>query len=173
MNKNLGLTHVYYGMGKGKTTAALGLALRALGHGLRVVLVQFLKSTETGELQALAEFPKVTLLRGKACGKFVRDMTEAEQEATRACHDQNLAAACATDCDLLILDEVLDALTLGLLDEDALRTLLSEKRPGRELVLTGHAPIPWVFDYADYITEMKKEKHPYDTGVTAREGIEF
>ncbi|HWR24534.1 MAG TPA: cob(I)yrinic acid a,c-diamide adenosyltransferase [Feifaniaceae bacterium] len=173
-----GLTHVYYGDGKGKTTAALGLGLRAWGAGLRVVLVQFLKDFPTGELKALEALEGFAVLRGKAPGKlFSRDMSGEEKRLTKAVHDANLERAAALvnegKCDLLILDEALDALRLGLLEETVFRRLVCEKPEGLELVVTGHAAEGWVLEHADYVTELIKRKHPYDKGVPARKGIEF
>lgn len=173
-----GLTHVYYGDGKGKTTAALGLGLRAWGSGLQVVLVQFLKDFPTSELKALETLSGFTLLRGKAAGKlFSRDMSAEEKRLTKAIHDANLEQAVSLinggKCDLLILDEVLDACKLGLLEEAPFKALISEKPQGLELVITGHAAQSWVLEHADYVTEMVKRKHPYDKGVPARKGIEF
>lgn len=172
-----GRVHFYYGDGKGKTTAALGLALRALGCGRRVVLVQFLKNTPCGELIALQYHENVTVLRGKAGAHFTFAMTEDERRQTKAIHEENFARAMARvqsgACDLLVLDEVTDALQTGLLDENLLRTAVCEKPCELELVLTGHRPIDWIVEAADYVTEMKKHKHPFDCGVPAREGVEF
>ena len=99
-----GLVHLYCGEGKGKTTAAMGLALRALGHGEAVVIVQFLKGGETGELAGLRKLGAV-ILRGKAGQKFAFQMNEAEKAETRALQTENLQKALALPCDLLILDE--------------------------------------------------------------------
>ena len=173
-----GFTHVYCGDGKGKTTAALGLGMRAWGCGLKVVLVQFLKDFPTGELIALEQLKGFTVLRGKASGKlFTKDMSEEDKVATKAIHDENLARAISLvedgTCDLLILDEALDAYALGLLTELPFQELVREKPANLELVITGHAPIDWINANADYVTEMKKRKHPYDIGIHARKGIEF
>ena len=177
MDMDRGLVHLYYGDGKGKTTAALGLALRALGCGKRVVLVQFLKNTPCGELTALERHDGMTVLRGKAGTHFTFAMTEAERRQTKAIHEDNFAQAMALvqsgQCDLLILDEVADALQTGLLDERLLREAVLEKPRGLELVMTGHQPADWLAEAADYVTEMKKRKHPFDCGVPAREGVEF
>lgn len=173
-----GLTHVYYGDGKGKTTAALGLGMRAWGCGFNVVLVQFLKDFPTGELTALKKLNGFLVLRGKAAGKlFSKDMSEEDKLLTKAIHDANLERAISlvneSKCDLLVLDEVLDACQLGLLEEAPFRSLLCDKPQGLELVITGHAAAGWVLEHADYITEMVKRKHPYERGVSARKGIEF
>lgn len=172
-----GLIHLYYGSGKGKTTAALGLALRASGAGRQVVIVQFLKKKPCGELKQLALLPNITVLRGKAREVFVRDMDEAEREATGKIQNANLRQAQNLvrkgQCDLLILDEALDACRLGLLDGLILEDLIRRKPTALELVITGHSPVDWIIDQADYVTEMMKHKHPYDAGIKAREGIEY
>lgn len=172
-----GLIHVYYGYGKGKTTAALGLALRASGQGLKVVVLQFLKDTPSGEIGQLALLPNITVLRGKACKMFVRDMNDADKAATKEKHDDNLRQAARLvnngQCDLLVLDEALDAYQIGLLDETTFSDMIIHKPSTLELVITGHKPTNWVLDKADYITEMVKHKHPYNIGIKARKGIEF
>lgn len=172
-----GYTHVYYGTGKGKTTAALGLALRASGQGLQVLLVQFLKQRFSGELVQLRKLPGITLYRGSASTGPVEQMTQAQKEKTLDIHNSNLlqaqALVAAGQCDLLILDEGLDACQLGLVDEQLFSDLVANKPPQLELVITGHQPIAWVLDLADYVTEMVKHKHPFDRGLKARSGIEF
>ena len=171
-----GLIHVYYGDGKGKTTAALGLLLRASGCGKKVVLAQFLKDAKCGEIDAIPNLPGVTVFRGKAPGAaFFNQMTDAQKEQTRQIHDENLkrAIGLAKDADLLILDEALDAYQLGLLSEDVLRAVIYDKPEGLELVVTGHAPTGWIVERADYVTEMVKIKHPYDRGIPGRRGVEF
>lgn len=172
-----GLTHVYFGDGKGKTTAALGMALRALGYGRGVVIVQFLKNVFSGELRALERFPKAKVLRGQASDKFLPAMTGEEQEETRRIQEENFREAVRLAregaCDLLILDEVLDACQLGLLDGTALLDFIDHKPAGLELVLTGHSLTEGILARADYATQMVKRKHPYDRGIPAREGIEY
>lgn len=174
MNQN-GLMHIYYGYGKGKTTAALGLALRALGYGKQVTLVQFLKNRSTGEIQALERFPHMRILRGQAGKVFARKMSEEEKEQTRCIHNANLKKAMEglDECDLLILDECLDAYQLGLLDAELLKELIAFQPRTFELVLTGHKPEEWLNEKADYVTFMQKIKHPYEKGIAGRKGIEF
>ena len=173
-----GYTHVYYGDGKGKTTAALGLALRAAGCGRRVVIVQFLKDWKCGELSSLALVPDITVLRGKASGGvFVFEMNDEQKAETKVIHDENLRNALDMQknglCDLLILDEAIDAYELGVLDAGMLEDLLDNKPEALELVITGHNPNVRLLERADYITEMAKRRHPYDLGLAARRGIEF
>ena len=173
-----GLTHLYFGNGKGKTTAALGLALRAAGCGQRVVVVQFLKDWKCGELDSLELLPNIKVMRGKATGGvFVRDMSDEQKAETKAIHDENLKNALDMQknlqCDLLVLDEAIDAYRLGVLDTALFEGLVDKKPEGLELVITGHNPDTWMLEKADYVTEMVKRKHPYDTGVAARRGVEF
>ena len=172
------MTHVYYGDGKGKTTAALGLALRASGCGKKVVIVQFLKDWKCGELEALAHLPEITVLTRKgAGGGFVKDMTDETKAGLTAKHNENLRHALRLHeeghCDLLVLDEAIDAYQLGVLDQELLINLLEKKPDSLELVVTGHLPDEQFLKHADYITQMMKHKHPYDVGILARRGIEF
>lgn len=172
-----GLIHVYYGYGKGKTTAALGMALRASGCGKKVVIVQFLKKTQSSELKQLKHLSDITVLRGAATTKFSNEMKTAEKEETTRIHNTNLKQAMelviSKQCDMLILDEALDAYQLGMLDEFLFTSIIKDKPEMLELVITGHKPIDWVIKSADYITEMVKHRHPFDTGVKGRRGIEF
>ena len=167
-----GLVHLYCGEGKGKTTAAMGLALRALGHGEAVVIVQFLKGGETGELAGLRKLGAV-ILRGKAGKKFAFQMNEAEKAETRALQTENLQKALALPCDLLILDEACAACRLGLVDETVLKKAVLQKPAQREVVLTGREPADWMLAAADYCTEMQCRRHPYEKGIAAREGVEY
>jgi cob(I)alamin adenosyltransferase len=169
------MLHLYYGDGKGKTTAALGLLLRAAGAGWSCVLVQFLKDWDSGELRTLEQLPGVTVLRGKASGAgFAKDMSPEQLDETRAIHEENLRRASerCRDGGLLVLDEAVDAMRLGLLGEDSVRALLDGSRD-LELVITGHGAPGWLAERADYITEFVKRRHPYDSGVLARRGIEW
>ena len=174
----LGYTHIYFGDGKGKTTAALGLALRAAGCGFKVVIVQFLKDWKCGELPSLELLPNVTVFRGLADGgAFVHEMSDEQKAQTKAIHDNNLKKALQLQksglCDLLILDEAIDALNLGVLDAELFEGLLHRKPDALELVVTGHKPNASLLDHADYVTQMVKHKHPYEVGISARRGIEF
>ena len=169
------LNHVYYGSGKGKTTAALGLIVRAAGCGVNCVLVQFLKDSKCGELDSLGRLG-VAVFRGKAPdAMFSKDMTPEQLAQTREIHNKNLtdAIALSKSGGLLVLDELLDAVKLELVDEDIIRDLLNNKPENLELVITGHTEIPWIFEKGDYITEMRKLRHPYDSGIMGRKGIEF
>lgn len=172
MNPERGLVHLYWGDGKGKTTAAMGLALRALGSGRRVVIVQFLKGGRSGEIPLLQSLG-AQVLRGKAGTKFSARMDEGERAETRALHTQHLRQALELAADLLVLDEACAALEKGLVDEALLRHAVLEKPQPQELALTGRRPADWMLDAADYSTELRCHRHPYARGVPAREGVEF
>ena len=170
--KRTGLLHLYYGDGKGKTTAAMGLALRAMGSGKRVVILQFLKGGKSGEVPLLEQLG-AKVYRGKAGQKFVFQMNEAEKEATRQLQNANLTAAMADPADLLILDEAGSAWELDMVDKALLQKAVLERPAEQECVLTAHAAPQWMLDAADYSTEMKCRRHPYQRGISARQGIEY
>lgn len=167
-----GLLHLYYGEGKGKTTAAMGLALRALGSGRRVVIVQFLKGGFSGEVPGLEKLGAV-VCRGVPGEKFVFQMDETERAAARAQQNANLAAALAQPADLLVLDEAGSAWELDMVDRELLRRSVLQRPVGQECVLTAHTPPQWMLEEADYITEMRCVRHPYQKGVPARQGVEY
>ena len=167
-----GLLHLYYGYGKGKTTAAMGLALRALGSGKKVVVLQFLKGGQSGEIPLLEQLG-AKIYRGKAGQKFVFQMNEAEKAATRDLQNRNLAAAMTEDADLLVLDEAGSAWELDMVDKALLQKAVLARPAAQECVLTAHAAPRWMLDAADYVTEMKCCRHPYQKGIAARKGIEY
>ena len=167
-----GLVHLYWGAGKGKTTAAMGLALRALGTGRRVAVVQFLKGRDSGEIPLL-EGLGAQVFRGKAGTKFSFQMTGAEKAETRALQTDHLRRALALDAELLVLDEACAAWQKDLEDRDLLEQAVLEKPEVQEVVLTGRNPPDWMGEAADYITEMKCHRHPFEQGIPAREGVEF
>ena len=167
-----GLLHLYWGNGKGKTTAAMGLALRALGSGKRVVIVQFLKGGKSGEIPLLEQLG-AKIYRGKAGQKFVFQMNDAEKAATRELQNANLRAAQQEPADLLILDEAGSAWELDMVDKELLKAVVLERPAEQECVLTAHGAPDWMLEAADYSTEMKCHRHPYQKGIAAREGIEY
>ena len=173
-----GFTHLYFGNGKGKTTAAIGLALRAAGCGNNVVIVQFLKSWKCGELNSLKNLSNVTVFSGKQPGSaFIKDMSDEEIHEMKLAHDKTLVDALELQkdglSDMLVLDEVIDAYKLGVLDAQVFEELVNNKPESLELILTGHGPCAWLLESADYVTEMVKHKHPFDDDVAARRGVEF
>lgn len=167
-----GLVHLYCGDGKGKTTAAVGLALRALGAGRTVTVVQFLKDGQSGELALLRRLG-AAVYSGQPGMKFVFQMNGAEKAAARAAHDALLRRALAEPCDLLVLDEACAALALGMVDEALLKAAVQRRPAAREVCLTGRDPAPWMREAADYLTEMRCVRHPFAQGIAARRGVEF
>lgn len=171
-----GMIHLYWGEGKGKTTAAMGLAVRARGSGMPVLVVQFLKDGASSELEPLRALG-AQVLSGKSGTKFVFQMTEEEKAEVRALQTGHLHRAAAWVQEhpdgLLVLDEALSAWQKEMLDRDLLRRLVEEKPERLEVVLTGRDPADWMHEAADYSTEMRCHKHPYKKGVPARRGIEF
>ena len=159
------MIHVYHGDGKGKTTAAMGLALRMLAAGRRVVVVQFLKDGESGEARLLAEHFGVPVFAGKVSDKFTWSMTSEDLAATCELHNGNLASALAE------LEGAQEGLLV--LDEALVDRALDMSARGVEVALTGRAPSRKIVEKADYITEMRCEKHPYAQGICAREGVEY
>lgn len=170
-----GLVHLYTGDGKGKTTAAIGLAVRAAGCDKRVGFVQFLKGADTGEQRALRQLAHVTVLENPAHCPFLWTLAETERSEFAAACASRLAWAAArlSDWDLLVLDECLDAVSSGLLAESAVLELLVHRPKGLEVVLTGRKATPALVDLADYHTNMEALRHPYTRGISARPGIEF
>lgn len=170
-----GLLHTYYGEGKGKTTAAFGLAFRCAGRGKKVVIAQFLKGSVSGEILAAERFPNITLIRGKPTGKFTFQMDSEElAETARSCAGILREAISESEGGrMLVLDEVLDACALGLLDIESLLNFLEDRQDDLEVIMTGHSVPDAIKEHADYVTLMRKEKHPFDRGVRAREDVEF
>ena len=171
-----GLIHIYCGDGKGKTTAAVGLAVRCAGRGNKVLLVKFLKSRDSGELYSLAKLPDIEVMRGKESKKFTFQMNEEEKHALLIEHnkmfEQVLAKIKNGGYSLLILDEVIGALNAKVFELPKLIEFLRHKPENLEVVLTGRNPAPELVEIADYVSEMRKVKHPMDKGIMAREGIE-
>jgi len=171
-----GLVHIYCGDGKGKTTAAVGLAVRCAGRGNKVLLVQFLKSRDSGELYSLAKLPDIEVMRGKESKKFTFQMNEEEKHALLIEHnkmfEQVLEKIKNGGYSLLILDEVIGALNAKVFEMPKLIEFLRHKPENLEVVLTGRNPALELVEIADYVSEMRKVKHPMDRGIMAREGIE-
>ena len=170
-----GLIHIYCGDGKGKTTAALGLALRAAGSGKKVLLLQFFKDGKSSEFAALAHVPEIETVPQTRTFGFSWTLSEKEKKEARAYYSGLLEDAFrrAGAFDLLVLDEAMSACTTGMIDEARLLALLAEKPAELEVVLTGRNPSQALVDASDYVTEMKKVKHPYERGIAARKGIEY
>jgi cob(I)alamin adenosyltransferase len=169
-----GYIQVYTGNGKGKTTAALGLALRAAGAGLKVFIVQFIKKRRCSEHVSLARFRNLITLRqfGKGC-ILKRKTNPSDRKAARAGLGEVRKAITSGDYDLVILDEANVAVHLHLITPADLLTLMTDKPRGMELVITGRYAAEEVMAAADLVTEMRELKHYRKAGVKARKGIEY
>jgi cob(I)alamin adenosyltransferase len=170
--RELGLTQIYWGDGKGKTTAALGTALRSINHKYKVHLVQFMKNSPTGELDTLSNFYNFSY-KQFGTGQLIKKPSKKDKLKAKEAFN-HLKSALKKDYDIIIADEILYAIQFNILKEYQVIKLLKSKPENKELILTGsHIPFPKLFALADLVSEIKKEKHPYDQGIQARKGIEY
>lgn len=168
-----GYVQLYTGDGKGKTTAALGLALRASGHGLHTYIGQFMKGQRYGELEALRDHPFITVEQYGDPRCIRREEVTAEHVAdAHKGLERAREAMLSGDYDLVVLDEVNVSIWFGVLETEDVLALLDEKPERVEVVLTGRRAPQALIDRADLVTEMREVKHYYQQGVTARVGIE-
>lgn len=171
------MVQLYFGDGKGKTTAAIGQAIRMAGYGKQVLIARFLKTNTSGEINALDQIKGIFFVPNPKEFGFVFTMTlEEKQEAKE--YYTNMFLSMKQMCtqhsfDLILLDEIVDTCNLGLLDDSLLYDFIKNSDYVTEIILTGREPDTKLLDLCDYISEIKKIKHPYDIGVKAREGIEF
>jgi cob(I)alamin adenosyltransferase len=171
-----GLIQVYTGNSKGKTTAAFGLAIRAVGHGFKVYIIQFMKGgNEYGELEGLKRLQPECQLEHFGGQSWVRKgelqeehIIEAKKAFTRA-----REIVLSGDWDIVILDEIVNAIWFELIPEVEVLELLDKKPSHVEVVLTGRNASKLLIEKADLVTEMVPQKHPFDRGIMARQGIEY
>ena len=172
-----GLIHIYCGDGKGKTSAAVGLAVRAAGCGNRVLFARFLKNEYSGELQVLDRIPEIEVIHLEKSFGFIRNLSEEErremQEMYEGLWHTILERTRTEKPDVLVIDEFMAAYNYGLIPHKEALCFLKEKPEGLEIVLTGRDPVPELVEAADYVSEIRKVKHPFDRGIRARRGIEF
>ena len=174
--KNRGMVHVYHGDGKGKTTCGMGLCCRAAGAGLKVLIYQFMKDGCGNERRVLESCPNVTFANEKRTVCFSFRLSEAQKEQAREYLGKEAARifqkAGEESFDVLFLDEVLYAVNTGLMEEKLLTDFLDSRPDHLEVILTGRNPSEAILERADYVSRIVREKHPFDRGVTARDGIE-
>lgn len=173
-----GLVQVYYGKGKGKTTAAIGLGIRAIGNDYKVIMIQFLKHDTTGECRMLKELePDFKIFHFEKRRGFTWQLSEEEKKELRSETSNALKFASKVmdtgQCDVLILDELLNSLELGFVTGEEVCTLIDNKSEDVELVLTGRSLPDCIAERADYISHIEEVKHPMGKGIDARRGIEF
>ena len=173
-----GLIHIYCGDGKGKTSAAIGQAVRAAGRGMEVTIARFLKNQDSGEICFLQGLPHICLL---SCGRdfgFTWNMTEEQKKEAQEAYTQLLEeafdrASSSKEGGLLVLDEASGAAAMGFIPLKRLLERLDRRPENLEVVITGRGPAQELLDRADYITRMEAVRHPYEKGITARIGIEY
>lgn len=172
-----GLIHVYTGEGKGKTTASIGLAVRALGHGFKVAYASFFKKPNSygyNEISVIRNLGATVFTFSEGMPMANPQITPEEYHAsTQQGLSELLKFIAANNTQLLVLDEILIAINYGYISEEELFEFIEKKPAETELVLTGRGATDKVKEIADYVTVLAKEKHPYEKGVQAREGIEF
>lgn len=173
-SKDIGSVHVYTGDGKGKTTAAFGLAMRASGKGLSVLIVQFMKGRpDCGEIVSAKRLPKVRVEQYGTEELVVPGrISEEDRRLARKALARARDAMKKKEAEMLILDEINVAVHFGLVTVEEIVDLVKARPPSMELVLTGRYAGQEVIELADYITEMKAKKHPFDSGKKPRHGIE-
>jgi len=169
----MGRVIIYTGDGKGKTTAALGTALRAVGHGVAVAVVQFVKARESGEHAAAARLAPDLDLRLMGRGWVRREPTEADRVAAREALAEVRRLLAEGACGMVVADEILTAAGLRLLAREDVEALVAGRPAGVHLVLTGRGAWPALVERADLVTEMRCVKHPHERGEGPVEGIEY
>lgn len=170
-----GYLHIYCGDGKGKTTAAVGLCIRAAGNGMKILFAQFLKSSNTGEINILRNIKNIDILRSEIKLPFTFQMNEEERKKAIKTN-KDIFTNCVNRCydyDILILDEVISAYNYNYIDKIEFINFIENKPKHVEFILTGRNPDESLIKYADYISEIKNIKHPFQTGIKARKGIEY
>lgn len=177
MKLKQGYVQVYTGAGKGKTTAALGQALRAVGRGCTVFMVQFQKSFATGEVMAASRLaPEFRIFRFEKPKNFFWLLSDSEKAELRIEIDAAMAfvrkVVADAECDILILDEIFGAMTNKLISQEAVLELLDSRNAAMEIIMTGRDAPQAIVERADLVTEMREIKHYFQQGVTSRTGIE-
>lgn len=174
------MLHIYYGKGKGKTSAALGLILRAAGYKKKIILLQFLKpkSLFSGEQASLSKLPNVRQIRFDQTHPIFMLKDKKKKSEKLKIHAQESILKLkqiikSMNFDILVCDEILNLLDLGLIKENELATMLRKIKNKKEVVLTGRQKPEKLAKIADYITEMRLIKHPYQKGILARKSIEY
>lgn len=172
--KRRGTVQIYTGEGKGKTTAALGQALRAVGHGWKVIVIQFLKARQgVGEIAAAKDIPNLHILQFGSghfvCNKPTQEDHTLAQQAWQEAREATLSGV----YDMVILDEINVTIHYKMIAVQEVLRLIEDRPPHVELILTGRYAHPGLLEVADLVSEIKAVKHPYTSGVKAREGIEY
>lgn len=171
------MIHIYCGDGKGKTTAAIGLAVRAAGCGMKVLFARFLKNEDSGELRVLDSVPEIEVLHLKRSYGFFNTLSEETKAEVRQMYgelwDRIRKKVSGGQFQMLVIDEFMAAYRYELIDRADAIEFLEGKPEALEVVLTGRDPSPKLISLADYVSEIQKVKHPFDQGILARRGVEY
>jgi cob(I)alamin adenosyltransferase len=167
-----GMVHVYTGNGKGKTTAALGLALRAVGAGKKVFIAQFVKGMKYSELNSLAKIDNIDVKQYGLDCFIVKKPKKEDIEAARKGLEESAEILKNSEYDIVILDEANIAVYFGLFSIEELIEIIENRKESIEVIITGRYADPMLIDFADLVTEMREVKHYYLQGIEARTGIE-
>ena len=171
-----GLIHIYFGDGKGKTTAAVGLCVRCAGGGGKVLFYQFMKDGSSGEIDVMKKIDGVDVIDGYRKSKFSKDMTDEEKREAKLYYTKRfediINRVNNEKFDLLILDEAINAINNNYISLDRMIEFLNNKPFGLEVVLTGRKPDRKLFGIADYVSDILKIRHPFDRGIGSRKMIE-
>ncbi|MBR2578231.1 MAG: cob(I)yrinic acid a,c-diamide adenosyltransferase [Erysipelotrichaceae bacterium] len=172
-----GLIHIYCGDGKGKTTAATGLAVRAAGSGMKVLIARFMKKAASSELDALKLIPGIEVIPIEKEFRYVKvkneNVSEEAIEYLNEYFDRAVEKAMSGEYDLFVMDEIIGATRRDLIHVGKLIDFLDKRPENLEVVMTGRGPLDVLVEKADYVSEVRKIKHPIDQGIYARKGIEF
>lgn len=176
VSRDTGKIHIYCGDGKGKTTCGMGLCTRAAGFGYKVLIYQFMKDNRTSERKILTQIPNITWPEGLPLEKFSFRMTPEEKAERKMYYADQFRMltelAEKEDYDVMFLDEIIYTIRAGLFEEQLLLDFLDQKPEFLEVILTGRDPSEALVTRADYVSEIRKVKHPFDQGLPARKGIE-
>jgi len=170
-----GLVMIYTGDGKGKTTAAMGLVLRAVGHGYRVCIMQFMKGQDSGEIDAIESYlPKVDVWRsGRDVFVDPDQPDEIDIKLAQEAFERAAGFVKSDDYDLIVLDEINVAVSFGLIAEEAVLAMLATRSPSVTVVMTGRGATVQMQAVADLVSEVREVKHHWRKGIKAQKGIEF
>lgn len=171
------LVHIYCGDGKGKTSAAVGSAIRFVGHDGKVLFCQFMKSGNSGELSILNTIPNITVQNPYKIKKFSFDMTEEEKKETAKGYlkqfNELVRLLNNEKYGMVVMDEIMSCISCGFISTERIIEFLENRSQNIEVIMTGRNPDKNLIKYADYVSEICKVKHPYDEGIIARKGIEY
>lgn len=167
------MIHVYTGNGKGKTTAAVGLTVRAIGNGFKVLFIQFIKGAYTGEIEILQKFPELIEIYRCSTGFVYGSPEQSQIEVVKNCLKDIEEKIKTKHYEMIVLDEFTVAINLGLISYEEAERIIQLKPENSELIITGRNAPEWLIEKADLVTEMRKVKHYFDIGVNARRGIEY